>query len=149
MSSYNTNLAAEFHVLSTLYRLGADANLTLGNKKSVDIAVILDAGDSLTIDVKGLAGTTGWPIDNLKTGTPRHFVVFVCYHGKIGDPMVAPLCWVVPSNDVAKLTYNAPGGRKLMRVSALKATGDKYLNAWHSVLRDNKAPFLGASLAEL
>lgn len=134
MSGYNTNLAAEFHVLSTLHRLGADANLTLGNKKSVDIAVIRDAGDSLTIDVKGLAGTTGWPIDNLKSGSPRHFVVFVCYQGKMGDPTVVPLCWVVPSKDVAKLAYNAPGGRKLMRVSTLKATDDKYLNAWHLVL---------------
>ncbi|MDH5821547.1 hypothetical protein QFW77_00870 [Luteimonas sp. RD2P54] len=59
MSGYNTNLAAEFYVLSTFYRLGTDANLTLGNKKSVDIVVIRGAGDSLTIDVKGLAGTTG------------------------------------------------------------------------------------------
>ena len=134
MSGYNTNLAAEFHVLSTLHRLGADANLTLGNKKSVDIAVIRDAGDSLTIDVKGLAGTTGWPIDNLKPGTTRHFVAFVCYQGKMADPTVAPQCWVVPSSDVAKLTYNAPGGRKLMRVSTLKATGDQYLNAWHQVI---------------
>lgn len=50
--SYNTNLAAEFYVLSVLHRLGADANLTLGNKKSVDIAVVRDAGDALTVDVK-------------------------------------------------------------------------------------------------
>ena len=39
MTSYNTNLAAEFFVLSTLHRLGADAALTLGNKKAVDIAI--------------------------------------------------------------------------------------------------------------
>ena len=38
---YNTNLASEFYVLSMLYRLGFDANLTLGNKKSVDITVVL------------------------------------------------------------------------------------------------------------
>ena len=38
---YNTNLASEFYVLSMLYRPGLDANLTLGNKKSVDIAVVL------------------------------------------------------------------------------------------------------------
>jgi hypothetical protein len=43
-SAYNTNLAAEFYVLSVLHRLGFDANLTLGNKKSVDIAVIRGAG---------------------------------------------------------------------------------------------------------
>lgn len=39
MTTYNTNLAAEFYVLSMLYRLGADAALTLGNKKAVDIIV--------------------------------------------------------------------------------------------------------------
>ena len=39
MAAYNTNLAGEFFILSVLYRLGADANLTLGNKKSVDIVV--------------------------------------------------------------------------------------------------------------
>ena len=42
MSGYNTNLAAEFHVLSMLHRLGADATLTLGNKKGVDIVVVRD-----------------------------------------------------------------------------------------------------------
>jgi hypothetical protein len=41
---YNTNLASEFHVLSMLHRRGAEASLTVGNKKSVDIAVVLGAG---------------------------------------------------------------------------------------------------------
>ena len=40
MTRYDTNLAAEFHVLSMLHRLGADASLTLGNKKAVDIIVV-------------------------------------------------------------------------------------------------------------
>jgi len=31
---YNTNLAAEFHVLSILHRLGLEATLTLGKKNS-------------------------------------------------------------------------------------------------------------------
>ncbi len=37
--SQNTNLASEYYVLSMLYRIGANAYLTLGNKKSVDIIV--------------------------------------------------------------------------------------------------------------
>jgi len=57
-AKYNTNLAAEFHVLLALHRLGADATLTVGNKKSVDIAVVQATGRSLTVDVKGLAGKT-------------------------------------------------------------------------------------------
>jgi hypothetical protein len=36
VSTYNTNLAAEFYVLSILHRLGFDATMTLGNKKAVD-----------------------------------------------------------------------------------------------------------------
>lgn len=43
---YNTNLAAEFYVLSMLHRWGADAVLTLGNKKAVDILVTRAAGRS-------------------------------------------------------------------------------------------------------
>jgi hypothetical protein len=45
---YNTNLAAECYVLSMMHRLGAEANLTLGNKKSVDIASVRGAGDAIT-----------------------------------------------------------------------------------------------------
>jgi hypothetical protein len=56
-SKYNTNLAAEFYVLSMLHRLGAEATLTLGNKKAVDIVIVRESGDAVTIDVKGLAGT--------------------------------------------------------------------------------------------
>jgi hypothetical protein len=134
MSAYNTNLAAEFYVLSMLHRLGADANLTLGNKKSVDIAVIRGEGDSVTIDVKGLEGKTGWPIDNIGPGNAKHFIAFVCFQGKIADPSIAPLVWVVPSLRVGSLAYNAPGGRKLMRLSTLKASGSGYQDAWQSVL---------------
>ena len=56
MTTYNTNLASEFYVLSVLHRLGAEANLTLGNKKAVDIVIVHAAGDAVTVDVKGLAG---------------------------------------------------------------------------------------------
>ena len=58
MTPYNTNLAAEFYVLSMLHRLGFDASLTLGNKKAVDVVVVRDSGNVMTVDVKGLAGTT-------------------------------------------------------------------------------------------
>lgn len=134
MPAYNTNLAAEFYVLSMLHRLGADANLTLGNKKSVDIVVIRGKGDSVTIDVKGLEGKTGWPIDNIGPGNAKHFIAFVCFQGKIADPGTIPLVWLVPSLKVASLAYHAPGGRKLMRVSVLRAEGSTYQDAWSAVL---------------
>ena len=55
MSRYDTNLAAEFYVLSMLHRLGMEANLTLGNKKGVDIVLIRNPDEAVTIDVKGVA----------------------------------------------------------------------------------------------
>src|SRR5438128_9529226 len=88
--SYNTNLASEFYVLSALHRLGLDAVLTLGNKKSVDLSVVRGAGDAVIVDVKGLAGKTGWPVDNATTAKANHFLVFVCYCDKIDD-MEVPL----------------------------------------------------------
>lgn len=130
---YNTNLAAEFYVLSMLHRLGIDANLTLGNKKSVDIAAVRNAGDAITIDVKGLAGTTGWPVDNIGTGKPGHFLVFVCFGNKIADAAFLPEVWVIPSEKVAPLIYHAPGGRRLVRRSALRAKADEYKDAWPSL----------------
>jgi hypothetical protein len=45
MSGYNTNLAAGFQVLSVLQRLGAEATLSLTNKKTVDIVVVRKEGD--------------------------------------------------------------------------------------------------------
>jgi hypothetical protein len=54
---YNTNLAAEFWVLSALYPLGVEAHLTLGNKKSIDILMHGNSETICTVDVKGLAGS--------------------------------------------------------------------------------------------
>lgn len=131
---YNTNLAAEFHVLSVLHRLGLTANLTLGNKKSVDIVVVRDAGNAITVDVKGLAGKTGWPVDNVKEARPDHYLVFVCYLGKIGDPTVTPEVYVVPSESLTPLIYHAPGGRRVVPLSKMRSEGARYLDAWKLLL---------------
>jgi hypothetical protein len=131
--TYNTNLASEFYVLSALHRLGLDAVLTLGNKKSVDLAVVRDAGDSVTVDVKGLAGKTGWPVDNVKEAKVQHFVVFVCYCGKIEEVDVSPEVWVVPSTNLAPFIYHAPGGRKVVQRSKLLREAQEFRNAWHLI----------------
>lgn len=133
-AKYNTNLAAEFHVLSVLHRLGADATLTLGNKKSVDIVVIKAAGSVITIDVKGLAGTTSWPADNVKKVKDGHFLVFVCFRGRIHDPTAQPEVWVVPSASLKPYVYNSPKGRRVVPRSKLHNKAAKYKDAW-SLLR--------------
>jgi hypothetical protein len=128
--SYNTNLASEFYVLSMLHRLGLDAVLTLGNKKSVDLAVVRDAGDSVTVDVKGLAGKTSWPVDNVKEAKPQHFLVFVCYFGKIEKVESSPEIWVIPSTKLGLFIYHAPGGRKVIPRSKLLKEAEEYRDAW-------------------
>ncbi|HLL88242.1 MAG TPA: hypothetical protein VK324_02970 [Tepidisphaeraceae bacterium] len=133
MSGYNTNLAAEFHVMSVLHRFGADASLALGNKKSVDIAVIRGEGEAVTVDVKGLAGKTGWPVDNFveKKG---HFLALVCFLGKIDDPKQLPETYVVPAAKAAGHIYHAPGGRKVIPLSRARELGAEFRDAWVQLL---------------
>jgi len=130
MTKYNTNLAAEFYVLSALHRLGMDAMLTLGNKKSVDIVVVREEGDAVTIDVKGVADKNPWPVDNVRESQDRHFLVFVCFVGKIAAVDMSPEVWVVPSTRLAPLVYHAPGGRRVVQYHQLRREGVEFLGAW-------------------
>lgn len=115
-----------------LYRLGFEASLTLGNKKSVDIMVALESGDTVTIDVKGLAGKTGWPVDNVRKREKKHFLIFVCFKGKIQDCTVPPEVYVVPSMKLPPLVYHAPGGtRKVITLSKMRKEGGKFCDAWN------------------
>lgn len=133
-SKYNTNLAAEFYVLSVLHRLGADATLTLGNKKSVDIAVVKGAGSTVTIDVKGLAGATAWPVDNVKAVKKGHFLVFVCYNGKIDQPNILPEVWVVPAAVLEPYVYVSPKGWRVVQRATLCKKAEKYKDGWNQIL---------------
>ena len=95
VKSYATNLASEFYVLSLLYRLGFDASLTLGNKKAVDIVVVLDEGRAVTIDVKAVAGRSDWLLGNHDLpDAPGHFVTLVGYEGAFADAARPPRLWL-------------------------------------------------------
>jgi hypothetical protein len=84
--------------------------------------------------VKGLAGKTGWPVDNVKEGTKGHYLVFVCYHGKIAEVEAAPEVWVIPSTKLPPLVYHAPGGRKLVQRSTLLREADEFRHAWSLIV---------------
>ena len=131
---YNTNLASEFYVLSCLYRLGIDASLTLGNKKAVDIIVVRDAGDIITIDVKGLADKYEWPVDNISSSNPeKHFIILVCFEGSIDDPkMPPPRTWVIPFTEIEPFKRYYKTRTNIAR-SILLREGQKYENAWHLI----------------
>jgi hypothetical protein len=134
LSKYETNLASEFYVLAALYRLGADASLSLGNKKAVDITVVRAAGDAVTIDVKGVAGRYDWPADNISvTPRERHFLAFVSFEGKFEDPRALPSIWVVPHADVERFRAQYSGRSNISRAKLL-AEGDKYREHWGLLL---------------
>jgi hypothetical protein len=132
-SGYNTNLASEFYVLSVLYRLGMDANLTLGNKKSVDIVVVRSAGQAATIDVKAVADKLDWLLGNVPE-EPRahHFIALVSFEGKIEDPTIVPAVWIVPHAALLPLVKTSQTGdlRYLSRTMVVE-TLTAYRDAWH------------------
>jgi hypothetical protein len=135
MDGYNTNLASEFHVLSVLHRLGAQACLTLGNKKGVDIFLIRDTGVSVMVEVKGVAGKFDWPADNiLPLEGKLHFVVLVSYEGRIHDPSTSPAVWVVPSEVISTFMKQYEGRRVILRAKLLKE-GAAFKDAWQSLLK--------------
>jgi hypothetical protein len=135
VGAYDTNLAAEFHVLSCLHRLGISANLTLGNKKGVDVVVVRQAGDAVTVEVKGVAKKYDWPANNLVATTPdRHFVALVSFEGRINDPaMPTPRVWVIPFPEVERFKRSFPRGRVNVARAAVLANGRRFENAWHLI----------------
>jgi len=131
---YNTNLAAEFFVLSTLHRLGAEASLTLGNKKAVDIAVVRAAGRTVTIDVKGVAKRWDWPADNVRLlEQSRHFLVLVSFEGKIREPAQPPSAWVIPARRLSPFLRKYRT-RTVISRAAVEAEGRRFRDAWHLVV---------------
>jgi hypothetical protein len=138
---YNTNLAAEFWVLSALYRFGVEAQLTLGNKKSVDILIRYDPKTIYTIDVKGLAGPYDWPADNIKIlDNPNHFFVLLSFESKISDLLVSPWVWIVPSHEI-KPFIKSYKTRIVVSRALVKKNGNKFKNAWSYFyhLRDSES----------
>lgn len=129
---YNSNLASEFYVLSMLCRLGLDANLTLGNKKSVDITVVHGPGSAVTVDVKAVVGKTDWLMGTpLNEPKPKHFVVLVSYEGQFRNPAHAPRCWIVPHGEL--LPRIKSGGTKGLRYLSRSGVRDQLAhreNAW-------------------
>ena len=135
MNGYNTNLASEFHVLSVLHRLGADACLTLGNKKGVDIFLIRDTGESVMVEVKGVAGKFDWPADNILPQEGRlHFIVLVSYEDRIHDPSTIPSVWVVPNSAISTFIKQYKGRCVVSRSKVLQE-GVAFKDGWQSLLK--------------
>lgn len=98
---YNTHLAAEFFVMSALHRLGANALLTVGNKKALDI-VVEQGADTLTFEVKGLAAGNSFPLGDYspRSRNKNHYFVFVSFGGNIANTACLPDVYIVPAIDL-------------------------------------------------
>ena len=119
--------------MSVLHRLGVDANLTLGNKKAVDIVVARAAGDAVTVDVKAVVGKTDWLTGSSGGLAPRkrHFVVLISYERRFEDLTAIPRAWVLPHAEFLTLVRTASTGtmRYISRKQVLTEYY-RYENAW-------------------
>jgi hypothetical protein len=130
---YNTNLAAEFWVLSALYRIGVDAHLTLGNKKAIDIVIVKDSNILFTMDVKGVVGPYDWPADNIKElDKTNHIYVFVCFENKIADPLFSPSIWIIPSTQLRNFMIKYKT-RVVVSRSLVKNKGTDFKDGWRYI----------------
>lgn len=136
MAGYNTNLASEFYVLSMLFRMGLDANLTLGNKKSVDITIVRGPSDVITVDVKAVAKCMDWPIGSRAVLNPdRHFLALICYNGKFTSLDTAPDTWIVPYHEVKQKDFSKKfkGDMTCVIRRRLVERGDAFRENWNQL----------------
>lgn len=126
-SGYDTGTASEFLVLSILYRLGVDAFISLGNKKSIDIVIKAKNGSSLSVDVKSVQGYSSIVVNNVRE-SDNHFIVVVVYKNKFADPTVLPDFYIIPSVMVAGLSENYNGQFRLLKGKIVA-----YQNKWDAL----------------
>ena len=111
--------------MSILYRLGVNAFISLGNKKSIDIIIKAKNGSSVSVDVKSVQGYSSIVVNNVKAET-SHFIVVVVYKGKFADPTMLPDFYIIPSDKVDRLSENYNGQLRL-----LKSSITDYQNKWN------------------
>jgi hypothetical protein len=135
-----THLSSEHYVLSLLYRVGADVDLTLDNKKKAGILV--RNGDRIqTIDVKGVQGAPFVVGDVAgKLDDPAHYFVFVAFaQDAIGDLDHHPEVYVVPATALKPLVHPHPRNANNVFLKDLQPLSAQY--------RNNFAVFVNAGLS--
>ena len=95
-------LAAKFHVLYLLHLLGVEANLALSQPDNVDITVLREDGQALTIDVKTLIGAQPWYVDGF-AARKHHYIVFVDFIDQVFHAQQSPKVYVTASERLHNL----------------------------------------------
>ncbi len=123
-NTFDTGIASEYMILSKLYRLGMEAYISQGNKKSIDIRVVRKDGTSISIDVKSVRGYSSLVVNNVLV-KKDHFVVFFIYNNKFEDLAVEPEIYIVPSVELSKLISHFGKEKRIM-----KKVIPKYKDRW-------------------
>jgi len=95
-NSHNTGIAAEYFILSQLYRQSIEAYISIGNTKTIDIKIIKKDGFAISLDVKAVRGYSSLIVNNL-TYKPDHYVAFVVYNDNFEKIECMPEVYIVPS----------------------------------------------------
>lgn len=131
-TTWQTNMASEYYVLSALIRKGIDASLTLGNKKAVDILIVRPDGKTITIDVKGLAGKHDWILgDSPLSENPNHYYALLTFEGKMKDLTQVPRVWIIPTEKIAEyVTTSGNGKTKYVPRKTIREQAEEFEEAW-------------------
>jgi hypothetical protein len=123
------DLAAKFHVLSVLYRLGAEAAVSVGRDRDVDIMVVNKPGEVLTVDVKVASATNTWTASDFPP-TAHHFVVFVFFSRNEALGQEIPESYVLSSRDLRAWAHR----QGVISVDQLASSAKDAREAWERLL---------------
>jgi len=127
-SSFDSGIASEFLVLSNLFRLGANAFISLGNKKSIDIMIKARNGSAISVDVKSVRDYSSININNV-VSKANHFIVAVIYKRKFEQPEYLPAFYIIPSSELKSITQSFGKQDRLMKGKLVK-----YKDNWQQLL---------------
>lgn len=133
-NSFNTGIASEYLILSLLYRAGAEAYISIGNKKSIDIRVIKSDGTSISVDVKSVRDYSSLVVNNINI-SENHFIVFVIYKKKFDSLNLMPDIYILPS--IKLLEPNMITIYKNEK-RVIKHSIEKYKNEWSYIVENYK-----------
>lgn len=122
------DLAAKFHVLSVLFQLGADAAFSVVPDKSVDITLVRNPGEVLTIDVKVASKDHLWKATDFPP-VEHHFVVFVSFPAQY--PLESPFTYIATSREVRDWAQAHKGSISAANLARLARNSR---NAWNLLL---------------
>lgn len=124
------DLAAKFYVLSVLYTLGADATVSVGTEKDVDITIVRKPGEVVTVDVKTALPSKSWSIQEFPAER-GHYIVFVHFTRRTSATQPIPHSYVLSSRDLHTWAKKHDGR---VEIRELVKTARDSREAWERLL---------------